>query len=50
MTAQLVRIDDYRPPGVHVGIAESYLNAWLRVWQGLAMLAVIPLSLFIRGR
>ena len=44
MTVRLVRLDDYRPPPVN--FAGLYLNAWLRVWQGWAMLA----ALFIRGR
>ena len=48
MTAQLVRLDDYRPQVP--GIASLYLNAWLRIWSGLAMLAAIPLAMFIRGR
>ena len=47
MTAQLVRLDDYRPP--QVGIAELFLNAWLRVWQSVALLAAIPL-LYMRGK
>ena len=48
MTAQLVRLDDYRPPVP--GVATLYLNAWFRVWQGLAMLAAIPLAMFIGGK
>ena len=48
MTAQLVRLDDYRPPVP--GIASLYLSAWLRVWSGLAMLSAIPVIMFIRGR
>ena len=48
MTAQLVHLDDYRPPAV--GVADLYFNAWLRVMQGLVLLAAIPLAMFIRGR
>ena len=51
MTALNVIYHDFHPSVVagRLGMAESYLNAWLRVWQGLAMLAAIPLALFIRG-
>ena len=48
MTADLVRIADYRP--VPPGIAGLYLNAWLHIWRGVAMMMAIPLALFIRGQ
>ena len=44
----VVRLDDYRPPVP--GVAGLYLNAWVRIWSGLMMLAAIPLAAFIRGR
>lgn len=59
MTAQLHHLDDYRDKPtliglecyrVPLGVAGLYLNAWLRIWQGMAMLAAIPLAMFIRGR
>ena len=48
MTAQLVHLADYRPPVP--GVASLYLNAWVRIWTGMFMLAAIPLAMLIRGR
>ena len=44
----LVRLADYRP--VSPGIAGLYLNAWVQIWRGVAMMMAIPLALFIRGQ
>ena len=46
MTAQLHNIADYRP--IPPGIAGLYLNAWLHIWRGVAMMMAIPLAIFIR--
>ena len=48
MTAQLVHLNDYRPP--IPGVAHLYLNAMLHIWLGLAMLATANLKLAMRGR
>ena len=48
MTAPLVYLDDYRP--LVPGVADLWLNAVFHIWKGLAMLSVIPLAIYKRGR
>ena len=48
MTAQLVQLDDYRPPSANV--ADLHLNALFNFWRAWAMLVAIPLAIYMRGQ
>ena len=47
MTTQVLPFPDPRPP--LASVAGLYLNAWVQIWKGMAMMMAIPLALFIRG-
>lgn len=47
MTAQLVRLDDYRPPPI--GVASLWLNAMFHLSLGMTLAMVASLTVFMRG-